>query len=72
MSSKQIRIALRGMHLVLGALIGLFIYVPGLRAEAAFITLVQLLVVPLLALSGIAMWQMPRINKLRSAGRRTH
>lgn len=71
MSSKQIRVALRGLHLVLGALIALFIYVPTLRAEATYGTLIQVAAVPLLVISGIVMWQLPKINKWRNRGQRT-
>ncbi|MBK8024872.1 MAG: hypothetical protein IPK19_26505 [Chloroflexi bacterium] len=70
MSSKQIRLMLRTAHIILGACIGAFLYVPPLRADATFAGLVQFLIVPVLALSGVAMWQLPRFNKWRSRNQR--
>ncbi len=66
MNSRQIRVALRGTHLTLSAVVVAFLYIPALNAEPTIHTLIQVLIVPLIALSGITMWQLPRINKWRN------
>jgi hypothetical protein len=66
MSSKQIRTVSRYAHLVEGILIALFIYSPTLRSSALYTGFIQFMVVPLIILSGLVMWQLPRINKWRN------
>ncbi|MCA9883132.1 MAG: hypothetical protein KC708_09185 [Anaerolineae bacterium] len=70
MSSKQLRLILRNGHIVSGILLAAFIYVPSLQTNISYMGLIQLIVVPLLILSGLSMWQLPRFNKWRSQQRR--
>jgi hypothetical protein len=56
MNGKQFRSLMRLIHLVGSALIGTFIYSPW-GGEAWFVALMQFGVIPLLGLSGLAMWQ---------------
>ena len=58
------RKTLRYVHLVAGLLIGAYVYSPTLSGNAAFQAMIQLGVFPIIALSGIAMWQQPRLMKL--------
>jgi hypothetical protein len=66
MSSKQIRIIARYAHLVEGILIALFIYSPALRNNGLYAGFIQFVVLPLIVLSGLLLWQLPRINKWRN------
>jgi hypothetical protein len=63
MSNKQLRQFLRLFHSVVAIVLGLFIYGPwgdGSLLEAS----IQYVIFPALALSGLLMWQQPRLNKL--------
>jgi thiosulfate reductase cytochrome b subunit len=70
MSSKQIRNVMRIAHIIEGTLIAIFIYSATLRADPTYTALIQFVITPLIILSGVVMWQLPRINKWRSARRR--
>ena len=65
MSSKQIRIFMRYAHLIEGVLIAIFIYSPTAQSSAVYTALIQFVVLPFIILSGVVMWQLPRINKFR-------
>jgi hypothetical protein len=68
-SAAKQRKAQRLGHLAAGLLLIAYVYVPvGPQAE----TLVRLLVVPLLVLTGVLMWQSPRIRRLLKARRGGH
>ncbi len=58
------RKTLRYVHLAIGFAIGAYIYSPTLSSHAVFQMFIQFGVFPFLALSGIAMWQHPRVMKL--------
>jgi hypothetical protein len=58
------RQSLRTAHLVVAALIGAYVYSPSLSGNAAFQALIQFGVFPVIAFSGIAMWQQARLKKL--------
>ncbi len=53
----------RFVHLTAGLLLVAYIYTP-LGNLNAFGTLVQFIVVPALVVTGMAMWQLPRLRKL--------
>jgi hypothetical protein len=59
----------RRLHLISGFVIAVVIYVEP-AYDSAVATAVRWLLLPLLVLSGVAMWQWPRVRRLtrRSAG----
>ncbi len=60
----------RNVHLLAGVLLLGYVYAP---APSRVQELVRFLVFPLLVATGVAMWQAPRIRRLRkSAGSRLH
>jgi hypothetical protein len=63
MSNKTLRVTMRWIHIFGSALIGTFVYSP-LRSDARFTALMQFVVIPVLLLTGIGMWQQPRLNRL--------
>ena len=63
LSGKRVRDLQRIVHLVSGLLVGAYIYTP-LADVPAFSALVQIVVVPVLVLAGMAMWQMARLRRL--------
>ena len=63
MNAAQWRRTLRYTHLAIAALVTLFIYVPPLRANGGYELLVQVVVLPVVILTGLAMWQQGRIRK---------
>lgn len=70
MSNKQLRNFFRYAHIVGGVLIAIFIYSSTLRGDPMYVSLIQFVVTPLIILSGVGIWQMPRLNKWRhSRGR---
>jgi hypothetical protein len=64
MSNKQLRNILRVVHLVAGVMLIAFVYSDTLQASASFITLIRV-VVPVVGISGIAMWQQASLSRLR-------
>jgi hypothetical protein len=56
----------RAMHLLTAATVLAYIYLP---AERELEDVIRLLVFPLLALSGMAMWQAPRLRRALKAAR---
>jgi hypothetical protein len=65
MSNKQLRNTIRVVHLIAGVCIVALVYSEPLRASAAFLTLMQFVVIPVVAISGIAMWQQAFLSRLR-------
>jgi hypothetical protein len=65
MSNKQLRNTIRFVHLVAGALVIALVYSDTLRTSAEFITLIRLFFIPVLVMSGIAMWQQAALSRLR-------
>jgi thiosulfate reductase cytochrome b subunit len=63
MSNKQIRTITRWIHIIGGAMIAAFVYASPLRDSDTFTLLMQLVVIPLLIVSGVVMWQQPKILK---------
>lgn len=63
MSNKQIRNITRISHIVEGAFIGAFVYSP-LRTDDTYLAIMQFVILPAIIISGIFLWQQPRILKL--------
>ena len=63
LSGKQQRMILRYSHLLAGMLNVLFIYTP-LGDVWAFQLLVQIILVPVIIITGVWMWQQARVRKL--------
>jgi hypothetical protein len=63
LSGKQQRTILRYSHLLAGMLNVLFIYTP-LGDVWAFQLLVQIILVPVIIITGVWMWQQARVRKL--------
>ena len=64
MSNKQLRSIIRAVHLLVSVLLLALVYSDTLRQSEGFITLVRV-ALPVIVLSGIAMWQQASIAKLR-------
>ena len=65
MSNKQLRKTIRIVHLIAGICIVALVYSEAFRSSPAFITLMQVVVIPVVAISGIAMWQQALLSRLR-------
>lgn len=63
MSNAQIRNVVRIAHLLVAGFMALFIYSP-LRLDGTFTFVVQFIVVPVAVISGLVLWQQPRVLKL--------
>lgn len=61
--NKMLRTATRWTHLLLGWLIGVFVYTPA-REDDTFVLLMQVVFVPAVVLTGVWMWQQARIRRL--------
>ena len=68
MTAGQQRKAQRIAHLAAAVVLVGYLYAP---LEAQPQDAVRFFVLPLLVMTGIAMWQAPRLRRLRRAGRRT-
>lgn len=69
MSNKQFRIVVCWAHIIEAAFIGTYLYSPW-SANPIFSAIVLYIIFPLMALSGIALWQQPRIMKvIKNRGR---
>lgn len=62
MSAKRLRDLLRYTHLVVGIILGVYIYSP-LFHEPVFLVVMRFVVIPLLTISGLWMWQMPLVRR---------
>ena len=69
LSGKQQRTILRYTHLVAGLLNVFFIYTP-LGDVREFELLVQIILVPVIVITGVWMWQQARVRKLIAKGSR--
>jgi hypothetical protein len=65
MSNKQLRMTFRVIHLLASISLIAMVYSPVLRHMDQFILLLQIVVIPVIGLSGLAMWQQANITKLR-------
>lgn len=68
MSNKQLRNVVRLVHLLVAAFMAVFIYSP-LRLDPTVTLIAQAVVVPVVALSGLVMWQQPTVVKFLNRGR---
>jgi hypothetical protein len=62
-SNKRQRDIQRAVHLVGGVALMLYLYTP-LGNASTFTALMQFLVVPLVVVTGMLMWQLPRLRKM--------
>ena len=67
--NKTMRTVLRWVHLVVGWLIGVFVYTPA-REDETFVLLMQVVFVPVVVLTGVWIWQQARIRRLYGRLRR--
>lgn len=61
--NRPTRIVLRWTHLLVGWLIGVFVYTP-MRENETFVLLMQVVFVPAVVVTGLWMWQQARIKRL--------
>lgn len=61
--NKTTRTVLRCTHLLVGWLIGVFVYTP-MREEETFVLLMQVVFIPAVVVTGLWMWQQARIRRL--------
>jgi protein-S-isoprenylcysteine O-methyltransferase Ste14 len=60
---KRTRARQRTAHLVTGALLLLYVYAPG-PPDAMLQTVIRWVALPLLVITGLLMWQWPRLRRL--------
>ncbi len=65
MSNKQLRNLIRAGHLGASALLIGLIYVDALRLSPEYVMLLRFIVLPVVAASGVAMWQQAFLSRLR-------
>jgi|LakMenEpi03Aug12_release.lakeMendotaPanAssembly.Ray.scaffolds.fasta_scaffold1658487_2 hypothetical protein len=70
MSNKQFRNIARIAHLIQGVFIALFVYSP-LRTDDTYLAIMQFVILPSIIISGMSLWQQPRIMKLLRGDTRT-
>lgn len=63
MSNKRFRQVIRVGHIIEGVLIALFIYSPTLAANSTYTAVIQFVVFPAIAISGLLLWQQARVLK---------
>ncbi len=64
MTNKDFRKTVRYLHVVVGVMLILFVYSP-LSEVGWYALVVQALAIPLVSLSGIALWQQPQLSAWR-------
>lgn len=64
MTNKDFRQTLRYLHVMVGVILILFVYSP-LSEVGWYALVVQALAIPLVSLSGIALWQQPKLSAWR-------
>lgn len=62
MTAAEQRKALRAVHLITGLALVAYVYLP---APAELREVVRFLILPVLVLTGVAMWQAPHLRRLR-------
>ena len=65
MSNKQLRNVIRVVHLVAAVMIFILVYSEAARASSAFMTVLQVVVIPVATFSGIGMWQQAALSRFR-------
>lgn len=66
--NKRTRDAQRALHLVAAAVLGTYVYSPW-GGDPTFAALTRVVLVPVLVLTGLAMWQWPRVGRALRARR---
>lgn len=64
-SNRRLRDAQRAAHLLGGLMLGFYVYLPLIGGAAPRVAeaLMQAVVFPLVAVTGLLMWQLPRLRK---------
>ena len=63
MSNKNLRNGIRIIHLIAAATLGLYFYSP-IAGDETLRLIIQLITLPSIVLTGIALWQQALLNKL--------
>ena len=63
MSNKNLRIAIRIIHLIAAATLGLYFYSP-IAGDMTLRLIIQFVTLPSMVLTGTALWQQAYLNKL--------
>jgi hypothetical protein len=63
MSNKNLRRVIRLIHLIAAASLGLYLYSP-IAGDPTLGVIVRFVMIPIIVLTGIALWQQARLNKL--------
>lgn len=66
MSNRGFRNVLRWVHVIGGSVIATFVYSPW-GADPTFAALTRFVVIPVLIVTGVVMWQQPRVVKWLTA-----
>jgi hypothetical protein len=61
-NAGQLRRTLRAANIVVGVLLSIYVYSP-LHADPLLTDIIRYLAIPVIALSGVAMWQQGRISR---------
>ncbi|MEO1665890.1 MAG: hypothetical protein AAFU54_14735 [Chloroflexota bacterium] len=71
MSNKQFRTVIRWFHIIGSGFFGAYLYSSTLATNSVFYAIVAYVVFPLMAISGVALWQQPKLMKLLKRSSRT-
>jgi hypothetical protein len=63
MTAARTRLLLRWSHVAIGVLIGAYVFSP-LHADPTATLLARVALIPVVGLTGVAMWQQARLNRL--------
>ena len=69
MSNKNLRRVIRLIHLMGAASLGLYFYSP-IAGDPTLGFIIRFVMIPIIVLSGIALWQQARLNKLLNGSTR--
>ncbi len=69
MSNKNLRSAVRIIHLIAAATLGMYFYSP-IAGDETLRLIIQFITLPSIVLTGIALWQQAYLNKLLHRGQR--
>jgi hypothetical protein len=67
MSNKNLRNAIRIIHLIAAATLGIYFYSP-IAGDMTLKLIIQFVTLPSIVLTGIALWQQAYLNKLLNRG----
>jgi hypothetical protein len=63
MSNKRFRNVTRIFHIIAGSMIAALVYSSALKESDVYLALMQFVIMPGLIISGVALWQQPKIMK---------